>query len=304
MPKVDIPIKRLMQARPKDWIVYLLPEHSGEVFTEIRPEKVPKAESRMDALWQIGTGTEFIYLHLEPQGYLDAALPARMLRYRADTWEYTMSKGLGTPSIRQIVLFLYPEHDNGVNRLKDSWDEETTLNYGYRVLRAWELEKDTILKQKLIALYPLLPLMQEQPGETPEQVLQTAVTAIEEVEERPLRADLLATVSILAEKRYTASVIRKFIRREMLVDSELLKEWTEEERKEAAEKAAEKAAIETSLSIVLRLLGEKFEFVPKRIKDRLQEIKDVEILQSLSTKVVKVSTLEEFERYLEKILQQ
>jgi len=84
------------------------------------------------------------------------------------------------------------------------------------------------------------------------------------------------------------------------MDSELLKEWTAEERKEAAEKAA----IETSLSMLLRLIDEKFDFVPKRIKDRLQEIKDVEILQSLSTKMVKVSTLEEFEQYMEKILQQ
>ena len=299
MPKIDIPIKRLMQARPKDWIEYLLPERSGELFMEIRPEKVPKAESRMDALWQIGTGTEFIYLHLEPQGYLDVALPARMLRYRADTWEYTMSKGLGTPSIRQIVLFLYPEHDNGVNRLSDNWAEEITLDYGYRVLRAWELEKSIILQQKLISLYPLLPLMREEPGETPEQVLQTTVTAIEEVEERTLRADLFTTVSILAEKRYTASIIRKFIRREMLMDSELLKEWTEEERKEAAEKAA----IETSLSIVIDLLEDMFEIVPKHVKDKLQKIQDADILRYLSKKINKAETIEEFEQFLDKAMQ-
>jgi len=184
LPKVDIPLKRLMQLRPKDWIKYLLPELSGEEFAEIKSEKVPKAESRMDALWQIGVGTKLTYLHLEPQGYRDTALPARMLRYRADIWEYTMSKGLGAPSIRQAVLFLYPEHDNGINRLKDAWDEKTTIDYNYKVLRAWELEKTTVLKQKLVALYPLLPLMQELPGETPENVLQAAINAIKEIKKQ------------------------------------------------------------------------------------------------------------------------
>jgi hypothetical protein len=59
-----------------------------KIFTEVKSEKVPKAESRMDALWQIGigisAGTDLIYLHLEPQGtgtglYQEAALQGRYL---------------------------------------------------------------------------------------------------------------------------------------------------------------------------------------------------------------------------------
>ncbi len=93
MPKVDIPIKRLMQKRPEDWIAYLLPEQEDPLFDVVKPEKVPKAESRMDALWKLRDGDEFYYLHFEPQGYFDVAFPARMLRYRADIWEYTLSEG-------------------------------------------------------------------------------------------------------------------------------------------------------------------------------------------------------------------
>ena len=80
------------------------------------------------------------------------------------------------------------------------------------------------------------------------------------------------------------------------MESELLKEWTAEEREEAAERAT----INTSLSIILRLLDEKFEIVPKSIKDKLQEIKDPEVLQYLSAKVIKAETLEEFQQYIEK----
>jgi len=106
VPKTDITIKRLMQARPEDWIEFLIPEHKTSIFTEVKPDKTPKAESKMDALWQIGTGENMFYLHFEPQGYLDVTLPARMLRYRADTWEYTLFNGQGTPSIYQAVLYM------------------------------------------------------------------------------------------------------------------------------------------------------------------------------------------------------
>ncbi len=294
MPKIDIPIKRLMQERPMDWIEYLLPEHSKKHFREVKQDLVPKAVSRLDALWQIGLGEKSFYLHFEPQGYLDPAFPARMLRYRADLWEYTLTNGLGTPPLCQIALFIFPGNENRENYLIDQWDEKEGIEYYYRVLLAWELDKEPILQKKLVTLYPLLPLMKEKPGEKPEQVMERTVKAIEEVEDVPLRGDLYAAVSILGERRYTAAVIRKYIRREMLMESELLKEWTAEERKEAS--------INTSISIILKLLDEKFEIVPENIKDKLQEIEDPDVLQYLSTKVIKAETLEEFQQYLEKTM--
>lgn len=138
--------------------------------------------------------------------------------------------------------------------------------------------------------------MRKEPGESLEQIMEQTVKAIEEVENIPLRADLYATTSILAEQKYTAALIRKFIRREMLMESELLKEWTAEERREEA--------INTSLSIVIELLEDKFDIAPRHVKDKMQRINDPEMLKTLSKKVMKVTTLEEFEQHLEKMLQQ
>ena len=45
------------------------------------------------------------------------------------------------------------------------------------------MEKETALGKKLVGLYPLLPLMKEKPGETPDQVLETVVEAIGAVED-------------------------------------------------------------------------------------------------------------------------
>lgn len=76
------------------------------------------------------------------------------------------------------------------------------------------------------------------------------------------------------------------------MESKLLKEWTEEERKEAAKEA--------TLSVLLGQLEEKFELVPRRIKKQLSEIQDQETLRYLSRKIIKAATLEEFEEFLKK----
>lgn len=80
------------------------------------------------------------------------------------------------------------------------------------------------------------------------------------------------------------------------MDSPLLKEWTEEERKEAAKEA--------TLSIILVQLEEKFDLIPKRIKDQLSAIQDLEALRYLTKKIIKAATLEEFEKFLEKAKQE
>lgn len=80
------------------------------------------------------------------------------------------------------------------------------------------------------------------------------------------------------------------------MESQLLKEWTEEERKEAAR--------ETMAIILLEQLEEKFDLVPGRIKDKLHEIQDPDMLRYLTKKIIKVTTVEEFEDYLEKAKQQ
>ncbi len=79
------------------------------------------------------------------------------------------------------------------------------------------------------------------------------------------------------------------------MESELLKEWTAEERREEA--------INTSLSIVIELLEDKFDVMPQNIKLKLHEIKDPDMLKTLSKKVMKVTTLEEFEQHLERLQQ-
>ena len=134
-------------------------------------------------------------------------MSARMLRYRSDIWEYTLAAGLGTPSIKQAVIYFYKEHDNRQYSLKDSWGESKTLGFNYRAIKVWELKKSLIIHRKLEGLYPLLPLMDIEDKETDEQIMEITMQTINTVENPSLQADLLAVMSILVGEKFTSELI-------------------------------------------------------------------------------------------------
>lgn len=88
----------------------------------------------------------------------------------------------------------------------------------------------------------------------------------------------------------------------MLMGSPLFEEWAREERKEAAEKARKEAAITITKENILDILAERFDFVPKDTRKRLENLSDSEILNELVRKAVRVDTLKEFDELLEKAL--
>jgi len=274
----------------KDWII------------EMDAEKVPaKKESRLDKLILIEAPNERYILNIEPQGYLDYTMPARMLRYRSDIWEYTIQKHMGTPSIKQAVIYFFKEHDNKRYDLSDRWGLEETLKFSYRSIKVWEMKKCPVIEKKLVGLYPILPLMEKNEDETDENILKDTISVIKTVDNESLQADLLAVTSILASERFTSDLVKKYIRREMLMDSPLFHEWVEEERKEAAKEATEKAQKDTTKKNILDLLLEKFDFVPKDIREDVQSMDDIEALDGLVKKIIKVDTIDDFKNLLRKV---
>ena len=294
MAKIDIPSKRLIQIRPEDWVKLLVPGCKSEWISEMKTEKIPKIESRLDSLFWVESPDGPYILNIEPQGYKDKAMPARMLRYRADIWEYTMSKDKSTPRINQAVIFYFPEHDNEKNTLNDDWQGNITIDYNYSVIKIWELKKDLIINQKLYGLYPLLPLMEIEKSEMPEDIIKKTVNAIDTVEDATLKADLMAAMSILASYKFSDYLLKKYVRREILMGSPLYNEWMEEERKETATATSQKFIIES--------LAERFDIVPKKTRENIAQINDIVILTELFRKSIRVSTIEDFETILDKAI--
>lgn len=303
MAKIDIPIKRLMQGRIEDWVEFLIPGCKREWIKEMSTDKVPaKKESRLDKLILIDAPEERFILNIEPQGYLDYKMPARMLRYRSDIWEHTIEVGLGTPSIKQAVVYFYKAHDNRQYFLEDSWGSDTTLQFSYKAIKVWELKKNIIIERKLQGLYPLLPLMEREPEETDEEIIEKTLKIIKTVNNPSLQADLLAVMSILAGEEFTSELIKKYIRREMLMSSPIYNEWVEEERREAAEKAAKKAALDSSKKKLIELLEGRFDVISLSIRRNIQQLNEEPILDELFKKAINIPSVEDFEKLLDKAI--
>ncbi len=69
------------------------------------------------------------------------------------------------------------------------------------------------------------------------------IQIIQSVEDSGLKADLLSAISILAGEKYPKELVKKYIRREQLMQSALFEEWVAEFVDEAEEKARREFAI-------------------------------------------------------------
>lgn len=122
---------------------------------------------------------------------------------------------------------------------------------------------------------------------------------IKTVKNQSLQADLFAVMSILADERFSNELVKKYIRREMLMNSPLFNEWVEEERKEAAKEAAK----ESAKKYILELLTEKFDFISKDIRETLESIDDISVLDELHKRIIKLNSIEDFQNLLTKAAQ-
>ncbi|KFD41286.1 hypothetical protein DK28_0210490 [Peptococcaceae bacterium SCADC1_2_3] len=121
MPKIDLPVKRLIQRCSYDWVKFLQPDCRQEWVKPFKSEYTPKIQSKLDDVFMVEDPGGAYLVNFEPMGYYDAALPARMMRYRSDLWEATLQDKKGTPSIlqeeepRQILQ----ETFEVINKVKD-----------------------------------------------------------------------------------------------------------------------------------------------------------------------------------------
>ncbi len=309
MPNIDKPLKRMIQLTTGDWVKYLsldepeAPVEHIEILTEIA---VPQS-SLLDAvvLCTDSKGEKFIF-DIEPQGYFDDAIAPRMLRYTGAIWEYTVAKKMGKPLIKQIVIVLYEKDKNMEHTLQNRWENKGKLIYEYFVINAWELDRDIIIKNRLVGLYPLLSILKTKANETVDQLMKVSTAAISEVEDEALRCEVFAVFSILGSGVYSKELIKKYVRRQDVMNSDLIMEWTQEDRDEAVAEAVAEAVKETTLIATVNITRKKtldalvarFNRIPKRIRSRLEFIDRLELLDQLHQKAVLVPSMDEFENEL------
>lgn len=268
MGEYDITVKYLAQRHPLPYIRLVLPDFTGSF--RVLPKHLPALETEIDFLIEVTFGKETFILHPDFQTRFDYDMPGRMLSYRVHI------KHIHGKPVLSVVIWMTEEDypGPGRNRLVEMVAGQQQLIFEFLEVRLWELDPESVLAAREVALLPLVPLM----GSPSEEVLQRAVDLAATIPDEEERADIYTGLSVLGSLRYSRDLIRAMIRREQMSKSPIYEEIVHE-------------GIRRS---IVTFLTERFGPVPQEIIESLKNLEEEAELSRLLRVTAHCASLEEF----------
>jgi len=184
-----------------------------------------------------------------------------------------------------LVVLKNPEN---IKDIKGSFESSVqgldVLKYNYRVIKAYEIDKNEILKQGKIVLYPLRVFMKYE-EEDEQDHIQECLYAVENLDDKDY---YFLTVECI-KKLYKKSKYEKYVKEEILMKSSLYKE--------PYEKGMEEGRKIEKTDMVLRFLTKRFGLLPDEIKEKVRKL-DMTSLDVILDKVLEYKDLEDFKKFI------
>ncbi|APM38514.1 hypothetical protein BS101_07050 [Clostridium kluyveri] len=219
-----------------------------------------------------------------------------MLRY------YTYIKWHNDLPIYQVLMVL--KKPENVRNIKGSFESTVqgleVMKYNYKVIKAYEIDKNEILSQKNIVLYPLRVFMNHD-GETEEEHILECLTAVEGLKD----ADYYFLLVECLKKLYQKSEYEKFVKEEIYMSSALYKEPYEKGKEEGLQEGLReglregelKGETKTLARTAVKLLIKKFGIIPDDLKQSMQKL-DVPTLEIIIDNILEYENLEQVKKYI------
>ena len=179
----------------------------------------------MDFLAKINIDPEDFILHIEFETAYRSnnEMVKRMLRY------YTYIKWHNDLPIYQVLVVL--KKPKNVKNIQDCFESKVQdldiLKYKYKVIKVYEIDKNEILEEEKIVLYPLRVFMKyEEKAE--EEHIQECLKAVEDLEDKDY---YYLTVQCI-KKLYKGSEYEVYVKEEILMQSVLYQEPFDKGKKE------------------------------------------------------------------------
>ena len=284
----DRTMKRLTSVFTADYVRFVLGTDTATaepLDIAEQDKELPALSREVDFVARVQHKGEAALLLIEFQTAWTADMPRRMAGY---TWRLFERYG---DAVHPVVVVL---REGG--RLRHVWQMRTWGQrvgyFRFHVVPLWELEAAGVLHERLVGLYPLLPLMRW-PETHPRQVLeQSQQRILEEIPDREQRADAYVALNVLSGIRYSPSLVRQILnRRELMLESPVYEEIMEEGRREGER--------DRLCADVLAVLEVRFGPVPHAVAERVRQLSDRERLEALHRQAITVESLEGFGEKLE-----
>lgn len=259
---------------------FILPsvKDAEEVLLEHTQLSVPDMRE-MDFLTKVNMNKDSFILHIEFETVYksNTEMMKRMLRY------YTYIKWHNDLPIYQVLVVL--KKPKNVKNISGSFESTVqdleVLKYNYKVIKAYEIDKNQILEQKKIVLYPLRVFMKH--NEIHEQDhIKECLSVVESLEDK----DYYFLTVECVKKLYKKSKYEKYVKEEILMQSSLYRE------------PYEKGKTEGEAKMVIKLLTKRFGVLPTELRKRI-EVLDSETLDRIMDEALAYKNIEEVERTLQ-----
>lgn len=219
--------------------------------------------------------TKDLIFHFEFQLDVCDSVPVFDIRM-LDYW-VRLYREYRTP-IEQIVILL---KDTPANRKLKGYFQCGRTSHGYRVIRIWEIDPETLLKNK--ALLPLACLAKT---DNPTDLLNRVAEEIEKIDNRSEKVLLSSCTQLMAGIRFSKKDIQKVfkegIMRESVVYQEILQEGMQEGIQKGMQKGMQKGKKEEALLLISQLLQRRFGEIDPKLYKQIEKL-SVSKLESLFT---------------------
>jgi len=287
-------MKRLTSVFTRDYVRFVLGAESVDVepvTIEEQDKELPALSREVDFVARVRREGQDALLLLEFQTAWATDMPERMAGY---CWR--LHERYREP-VYPVVVVLKP---GGV--LHRAWRMHawgSLVAYcRSEVMPLWEVDAATVTAQKLVGLYPLLPLMRRQEQEAdPRHVLeQSQQLILDEIPDREQRADAYVALRVLSGITYPLALVSEILkRRELMLESPVYREILEEGRLAGEQKGNQ----ERLCADVLAVLEVRFGLVPDSLTEQVSQVTDRDRLEALHRRAVVVESLEVFEEELQ-----
>lgn len=189
-----------------------------------------------------------------------------------------------------LVVLKKPENVKNIQGSFESTVQDLDiLKYNYKVIKAYEIDKSEILKEGKVVLYPLRVFMKHDEIDE-EKHIEECLETVEKLEDKDY---YFLTVECI-KKLYKESKYEKYVKEEILMQSQLYKEPYEKGREEGIEEGRRKEKMDTTI----RLLTKKFGTIPPEIKKSISKL-DMVTLELIVDEIFEYESLEDMKKYLQ-----
>jgi len=242
-------------------------------------------------------GTQYIF-HLEFQAQKSKdPMNLRMLGYNVRLLEQYK-----IPVYSTVIYLTEEAYEEDQGYFKSIFLGKEVLIFEYNVIKLWELDGLSLLKERILGLYPLLGLTKL--SEPKENALNNIIKEIKRIKDPIISKDMLFSFKVLSGLKHSRDLLDALIRKEEIMESAILKEIYEEALQEELKKGLELGRLETLQSNIMGVLISRFE-VPykteKQLEEKIKSIKSIPVLQKLHIDAVKAQSFEDFLKLLEKL---